>query len=127
MRMHWLAQQLGLERMLRTAVLVPTDECFPDDFDGSVHDAERLKAQLCNHMQINPQDVPLRIVEDEQMPGAGGHDDQEHGGVIHIARSQLGDTEGLIATLAHELAHELLLGRQQLMTEVPAAPPREPS
>ena len=117
--MHWLAQQLGLERMLRTAVLVPTDECFPDDFDGSAHDAERLKALLCNHMQINPQDVPLRIVEDEQMPRAVGHYDQEHDPVIRIARSQLGDTEGLIATLAHELAHEVLLGRKLLTGEEP--------
>ena len=51
---------------------------------------------------------------------AAGHYDALESGrtVIRIARSRLAEFQGLVATLAHELAHELLLGRGLLTTEV---------
>jgi hypothetical protein len=60
-------------------------------------------------MGIDPDTVQFTLVDDEQMPDAAGLYYQRERSVIDIARGQLADPSGLIATLAHELAHELLL------------------
>jgi hypothetical protein len=108
--MLWLADQFGIDRLLSASVVLPTDEFFPEDYYGSPHDAERIMQRLCGFMQVDPGPLSFEVLPDKQMPGAAGHYDHERRKTIRVAESQLEDPERLTATIAHELAHELLLG-----------------
>src|SRR4051794_15006737 len=118
-RMLWLADQLGGDRLLKAKVLRPVRDDFPD-VDARTDGARRLMEFLCEVMGIEPRKIELEVVEDEQIPGAAGHYDALETGrtVVRIGRSRLAEFQGLVATLAHELAHELLLGRELLTAEV---------
>ena len=118
-RMLWLADQLGGDRLLKAKVLRPVRDDFPDVDARTDDGARRLMEFLCEVMGIEPRKIELEVVEDEQIPGAAGHYDALDSGrtVVRIGRSRLAEFQGLVATLAHELAHELLLGRGLLTTE----------
>ena len=109
-RMRWLAEQFGIERLLEAHVVLPTEEFFPDEFEGELEIARRLMEVLCRYLSIDAEKIQLELCDDDQMPGAAGHYVYGEPSVIRIAKSQLADPARLIATLAHELAHELLLG-----------------
>jgi hypothetical protein len=111
--MCWLADQFGIDRLRRTEVVLPNNHFFPDPYRGTVEDATRMMGRLCRYMDIDPDTVELLVSPDEAMPGAAGmYHGKLHGdrAVVRVAESQLADPPALAATLAHELAHELLLG-----------------
>jgi hypothetical protein len=116
-RFHWLTEQFGLERLRRTKVILPTEEFFPEPFEGSVEDAGRLCARLCEYMEINPARLRIEVVPDEQMPGAVGRYIPGEPTLIRVVESALADEQRLAAVLAHELAHEALLGGGKLSAE----------
>lgn len=119
-RFAWLMEKLGRSQLLATHVVLPTDDFFPEIYSGTLTDAQRLLAQLARHMQINPARVTLEVLPDDDLPDAAGHydaTDETRCPVIRVAESQLKDPEALIATLAHELAHEILLGGKLLTGE----------
>lgn len=119
--MLWLAREFGIDRMRNTPVLLPAEDHFPDAYHGSTADAERLMQRLCDHMQINATKLSLQVHPDEELPDAAGMYEATDDGhaIIRIAEGQLGNQEDLLATLAHELSHQLLLGEQRLTTEDP--------
>jgi len=41
-RMRWLGEQLGMERLTRCQVILPTEEFFPDAYDATPEAAGRL-------------------------------------------------------------------------------------
>jgi hypothetical protein len=109
-RMGWLAEKFGIDRLLRAEVVLPSDEYFPEEYAGTAKDARRIMTRLCEYMDIDPAGIKLRICQDEQLPGAVGHYVKGERAIIRVAESQLGNPMSLTATLAHELAHQLLLG-----------------
>jgi HEAT repeat protein len=117
-RMRWLAEQFGIDRLLKAEVILPTEEYFPDPYKATREDARRMMDRLCTYMAIPPQGLQLEICQDVQLPGVAGHYDNTGRPVIRVAESQLTDPQRLVATLAHELAHELLHGRGLLTAEV---------
>src|SRR5580704_16278966 len=74
-RMRWLADQFGIEQLLQTEVILPTDQYFPDPYHGTAADARQLMNQLCGYMGIDPQRIDLEVCADFQLPGAAGHYD----------------------------------------------------
>jgi hypothetical protein len=118
LRMRWLADQFGIERLLRAPVVLPTEEFFPDPYEGTAADAQRILDRLCRYMAINPHRLQLDVCMNEQLPGAAGHYEPGERPIIRVAEAQLADPHRLVATLAHELAHELLLGSGRLSAEV---------
>lgn len=68
-------------------------------------------------MQIPPSSIQLEVREDAAMPGAAGLYEP---GLIRLAESQLADLPALVAVLAHELAHDLLVGRGLLKDDLDA-------
>lgn len=117
-RMRWLADRLGVHRLLDAEVVLPTDDYFPDPYDGTAEDARRLMDRLCGYMAVDGGQLDLEVCDDLELSGAAGHYDA--GGrttTIRLARSQLDDPQKVLATLAHELAHELLLGKGMLTAE----------
>jgi hypothetical protein len=113
-RMRWLGEQFGIERLTRCEVVLPTDDFFPDAYDATPDAAERLLDRVCDRMQVNRSEIDLQIHPEDDLPGAVGLYEP---GVVHLVDTQLADPMALVATLAHELAHHILIGRGLLEGE----------
>jgi hypothetical protein len=132
-----LEKLLGRRRMLESKVITPTAEDFPDPYDKTSEAAERLFSRLCNYMAVDRDDIEFEIFPDETeelktiLPSwsgeAGKHaaglyihamDERNSNGdnnrrrtaIVAIRSSQLKDPISLVATMAHELGHIILLG-----------------
>jgi hypothetical protein len=111
-RMAWLAQRLGMDRLRRTVVIEPNDSFFPEPYLACDEDAHRIFQQVRGWMSIDPGRVVFElhdeIVEDITNPlGLYVPGDPAR---ILIQRSLLENPESLVAVVAHELSHEILLG-----------------
>jgi hypothetical protein len=121
-----LSRMLGSNRMRNTRVILPTDEFFPDAFDSSEEGLRSLFRRVCGYMQVDPSLVDLEIIPDsselmEMLPevrhssndpaglhfGAGHEEDRP---LIAVRQNLLKDPLVLVATIAHELGHVILLG-----------------
>ncbi len=109
-RLGWLVEQFGLERMLQAEMILPTDRYFPEPFVGTQNDARVVLDRVCGYMQVDSTRIVLKFYPDEDRPDASGLYVPGQRATIPIAESQLEDQERLIATLAHEVALDLLLG-----------------
>ncbi len=109
-RMRWLADQLGVDRLLKATVILPDEDYFPEPYDGSEGAVRRLMERVAGYMGVDPGPIRLEVCADEQLPGAAGHYDASEGVTVRVAASQLASPQRLVATLAHELAHQILLG-----------------
>ncbi len=142
-----LEKLVGRRRMLEARVITPTAEDFPDPYDKtSPASAEKLFGRVCEYMRVDRGSIEFEIFPDETeelreiLPhwrgssgkGAAGlyiHAMQERDSgdderaVVAIRSSQLKDPVSLVAAMAHELGHVILLG-QGLMT--PKTPDHEP-
>jgi hypothetical protein len=107
--MLWLAHRFGVARMRSVRVILPTNEFFPDTFAGDWDGAREYLDLMCRYMEIDPATVSLEVIADDNMPGAAGLYEMRARSNICVAESQLAAPPQLLATLAHELAHELLL------------------
>src|SRR5579871_1219070 len=117
-RMRWLADQFGIERLLRAQVVLPTEEFFQDRFEGTEEDARLLFYRISDYLGVESGHIQLEVCDDAQLPGASGHYHRGELTFIRVAKSQLADLVKLVATLAHELAHEMLLGAGLLTPNV---------
>lgn len=142
---HRLAKLLGRTQMLDARVVTPTAEDFPDPFDRSAESAEKLFWKVCDYMDVKRAEVEVKIFPEEtedlskllphwhgdgQSRAAGlfldggtelANGDGRH--LVAIRSTQLEDPLALVATIAHELGHVILLGRKLLN---PAPPDHEP-
>lgn len=115
--MRWLARQFGANRLLNAQVALPDDDWFPELYEGTVDDARHLLDRICKFMQITPSSIQLEVCEDSAIPEAAG---QRAPGLIRLAEGQLADPAGLVAVLAGELAHDLLISRGLLQNDLDA-------
>jgi hypothetical protein len=125
-RTRWLAQEFGLERMLRARVILPTPEFFPDPYQATESDGRRLFERVCGYLGMQPGSVPLEFYAgDQPLPGMEGRW-QDAAGLyestgwavrVSASTSLLEDPLALIATFAHELCHVLLKGRGRVAAE----------
>ena len=142
-----LEKLLGRHRMIEATVITPTAEDFPDPYDKtSAASVERLLGRVCSYMRVDRSGLEFEIFPDETeelreiLPywrgGSGKHaaglyihamqervseeDGNEHGRtVVAIRSSQLKDPVSLVATIAHELGHLILLGRGLMSPKTP--------
>lgn len=130
-----LEKLLGRGRLLDARVVEPTAEDFPDPYDGTQEAAASLFLRLCSYMRVDRSSVTLEIFPDETenlkeiLPvwrSDGGskaaglyvhaHEQErtskeENSGIVVAIRStMLKDPMSLVATMAHELGHVILLG-----------------
>jgi hypothetical protein len=124
-RLKWLVGQFGLHILLERPVIQPTDEFFPDPYDGSHASGRRLFQRVCEYMGVNPRDVEVEFFKDLS-PGAVSvlgsgtfsagtwqQGQRWRSGKIRIEESTLDRPSDLIGTMAHELAHQRLLGERR--------------
>lgn len=122
---RWLIREFGREQIMSRKVLRPVAEDFPIKFDSSENDALALLPIVAKQMEVNPLKIDLgfydqKLIEfssdagrifSQEAPGesysAGLFHTKKIDGkyVIKIEAAQLKNTENLVATLAHEIAH----------------------
>jgi hypothetical protein len=121
--MEWFVEQFGEER-LHGEVVLPTDDYFPGEYAGSREDVARVLDRICGHMGVDRDRLLLEHDERDdadglsgEVPvssrsrGAAGHFRMRGGRpVIGIRDDQAERPMALVATIAHELGHVLLLG-----------------
>ncbi len=108
-RMLWFAERFGTDRFRNARVVTPTDEFFPDRYTGDIASVRRCLDRMCGYIGVDPAAITVELLPDEAMPGAAGLYEMRARGHIRVADSQVGDPTRLLATLAHEIAHEILL------------------
>ena len=119
-----LAAILGSQRLLQATVVLPTPEHFPDPYDSSELALQQIFKRVATGMQVDPSDIDLTLfaaaddISKSLIPfwegptsGAAGlyHHDPTAKPHISINEKQLKDPMALVATLAHELGHIILL------------------
>ena len=107
---------------MEAPVVLPTEEFFPDPWDGSPEAVQLLFRRVCGLMGVRPKAVRLEFFIDKPLHEATGfaaaqwQDGEEawHKPVVRIERSALlGRTDDLVGTMAHELAHQRLLAEHR--------------
>jgi hypothetical protein len=111
LRMRWLAEEFGTKQLTQCKIILPTEEYFPDPFDQTPEAARRLLDRICGYMGVYPAEIDLQVQPKDCTCGTAG---SYPPGVIRVADSQLADPMALAATLAHELAHHVLIQRKLL-------------
>ncbi len=129
-RLAWLADEFGLDVFTRRSIILPLQEYFPDNYDGSEAAAKSLLDRVCRYMDADMDRVELQfftnnnelwLINDrgQVLPqNAGLYDEQSHKTTIHLETSQLDDPMTLVGTMAHELAHLRLLGERRIPDEI---------
>lgn len=127
--------------MLGAKVVLPDEEHFPDPYDKTPEAAERLFRRVCGYMRVERSRIDFEIFPDETdelreiLPywhgGSGGcaglythepasdsdGDNDELRMAVAVRSTQLQDPLSLVATMAHELGHVILLGGKLIDAE----------
>jgi hypothetical protein len=127
--MLWFIEQFGADTLQKPIVL-PEPEYFPEEYHGTPACARKVLARVCQYMGVPPDSAKLDVFTDPQRelaehlpPGRVGHagaaglyGHSTPGGrfLLAVEASQLRDGLALIAVLAHEVGHILLLGSGRL-------------
>jgi hypothetical protein len=138
-----LEKMLGRSRLLEAKVILPDNTHFPDRYDRTSATVESLFRRICDYMEVDHNRIELEIFPDEEeelreiLPywrgNSGGcaglysrEADASEGHerlLIALKASLAKDAFPLIATIAHELGHVILLGDGLID---PATPDHEP-
>lgn len=131
--LSFLKESLG-EEIVAVRVVEPSKEFFNRDFDSSEADAMFI-LERCEALMDIPKGIVLLDFYSEESHylddgtllsssadimgrfsgAAGTYQKQEGKSIIRIETGQLKHPESLIATIAHELAHEKLLGENRIV------------
>ncbi len=125
---RWLLTAFEFSSAKDVAVVLPTPEFFPDPYAGSERDVRRLFLRVCDLMEVDGDRLRLKLIPDAEgelrhhLPawessgeGAAGlyHGNAETA-VIRISLAHREDPMAMVAVMAHELGHVLLLGDEQI-------------
>ncbi len=128
-RLGWLADQFGLDVFTRRALVLPTPEFFPDEYNGTDDSVRALLDRVCAYMDADPGRVDLELFTDRadfwlvndrgqyMAREAGLYDEGAQKTVIHLETSQIADPMTLVGTMAHEIAHLRLLGEDRIFPD----------
>jgi hypothetical protein len=121
-----LRRLLGRARMTNAEVVLPLAEYFPDPYYATDEAVDVLFQRVCAYMKVDERRIDLEVLPDEahelsavvpfwrgDMGGPAGlyiSATDESRLVIAIRSSKLKNPLAVVATMAHELAHVVLLG-----------------
>ncbi|MDO1501823.1 hypothetical protein Q2T40_16940 [Winogradskyella maritima] len=132
--LKWLRSELSERHFLEIKTVTPTKDFYNRTFDGTEDDAHFILKRTMELMCIKDVDIELEFFSDnavhsedgsilttpsEEIDGswdsAAGIYEMKDGELkIYIEREQLKRTISLIATIAHELAHQILIGENRI-------------
>lgn len=133
--MLWLLDQFRDYDLLKSPVVLPEEKFFPDPFSGTEECVRRMVDRVCGYMRVDPARLRVALFSDkiewpdhllpyyeQQGNGAAGLYMASDGSdqiVIALESAQIKDPASLVATIAHELGHVLLLGDGRISREDP--------
>ena len=126
-RFSWLTEELGLERLLQGRTVVPTEEFLPRDYDCSEEGIHDLMCRVARYMDVDPDTLNLHFYEDTS-PQYEGVANPRTAGLYYASEDKfnillelqtLNDPASVVATLAHEIGHVILLGQNRISPEEP--------
>jgi uncharacterized protein YjbI with pentapeptide repeats len=119
--MDWLIGQFGIDRLRTADVILPTEDFFPDAYAGSTDDTRVILDRVCDYAGLDPATIQLDFYQDRnpilEQRTAGWYQAVDGKYAIWVEQSNLHDSLGLVATMAHELAHVHLLGHGRISSE----------
>jgi hypothetical protein len=119
-----LAKLVGQRRLFEATVVTPTPEHFPDRYDRSEEALQLMFNRVASYMQVDPAEVELTLFaeghdltrnlvpfHEGHSSGAGGlyHPDDDEMAHISVNEEEMKEPMALVAVLAHELGHVILL------------------
>ncbi len=125
--LQWLARQFGYHILLERPIILPTAEFFPDPWDGSPKAARKMFRRVCSYMGVDDDAAELKFFNDPT-PQAIHRLDPSRGfaaatwspaqepwqkSTIRLEKGGLDHAAELVGYLAHELAHQRLLGEHR--------------
>jgi hypothetical protein len=144
-RFWWLQQQFGIDAPYKARVILPTPEFFPDPYSGKSDDVQAMFNRVAGYMDLDPGLFELYFFNrtdratmegfmDGPLPGIAG---LYHGPVteesatplvrerrrIGLSATTLDDPMSVVAVLAHELGHEILLGQNRIARDTQDSEP----
>lgn len=126
---QWLMEELGRETLQKAEVVLPTEEYFPDPYNGSRASVRKMLDRVCEYMDVDPASIEVRFYEGDDSTrfhalAADGTTERHAAGsyqmgrsgkyVISLDMSNAANPEMMVATIAHELGHVILLGEGRL-------------
>ncbi len=131
--LNWLKMEFGQEHFMEIRTVTPTKDFYNRTFYGTERDAEFILERTMELMNIQNVDIKLDFFSDSPIEMADGtilttpadlngswksasgtYEQTENGTVISIETGQLKNPISLIATISHELAHQILLGENRI-------------
>jgi len=131
---------LGEQRMREVGVLVPSDESFPDAYNGSMESIAAMARRIASHIGVAPETFTVELFQqghlelhkdvpflgERKWQGAAGlytgvRDDGRF--AVHVNADKRQDPLAVAAILAHELAHVVLLGGDLIPQDDPDMEP----
>lgn len=128
-RFYWLIEQFGRENLLENAVILPTDEFFPDVYQAREQDVYLLLDKVCEYLDVDASQIKLKFYQDTresvrhglpfyegtgELSAAGYYQAGRRKQIVGVNSDQLKDPLSLVATIAHELGHVRLLGGEHV-------------
>jgi hypothetical protein len=124
---QWLFSIFGEKYFLQHKIILPEMSFFPDKYDGTEESVITVVKRVCSYMDVNPDLVDVEFLVDRDDTAAkhrlgGGQDYSGAAGLyftktsgetrkkIPINVSTFKNPTSLVATVAHELGHVILLG-----------------
>lgn len=124
---NWLTEELSAETLLANTVALPTPDFFPDPLTGKPGDVRKILVRVCGYMDIDPKEVEIGLYSKAMQEQAGraantdqiGHPQYNYKKVkgkysLRLEAKQSMKAETLIAAIAHELGHIILIGENRL-------------
>jgi hypothetical protein len=127
----WIVKQFNIQAG-EVVVILPTSEFFPDTYRAREEDVELLLNRVCRYMKVERERLELELFSDRskelrnhlpvfQSSGREAAGTYTNDGArrirIRISTDHLSDPTSLVAVIAHELGHVLLLADGRISTD----------
>jgi hypothetical protein len=132
--LHSLVDLFGKKSLQTVNLVLPTEDFFPDEWQSEQEAVEKLFGRVCSYMQVDRDRLELKTVHVQRrrmadlLPygresgsgAAGVYIEGQPDDKIRIGIKITDDfnVDSVIATLAHELSHVLLLGDKRITRDI---------
>jgi hypothetical protein len=130
----WFLMEFGKDRFLQQQTILPTAAFYPDKYLGTEESVLLVVRRTCQYMNVPPDSVEVHFFEeweelsDRNLQPSGDFKSGAAGLYFHkggaeskariaIHSKQLKQPTSLVATIAHELGHVILLGGGRVSRE----------
>ena len=124
-RFTWLINEFGHPRLSQGELILPTTEYFPGSYQATQDEVQHLLSLVARYMGIDPAGLQLGFYQDDRprfegvatVGTSGLYAESDSAYQIWLEATRLSDPLNVVATIAHELGHVMLLGQRRVSEE----------